>query len=120
PGDTVDAADALQVGFRQARHFVEIANLIVHDPDVRIAHVGDLTAGTADDAGEHRDLLGHQKGGEGDTEDDAKILAAITGEHLESDPVQDDTSPSTAGLNPAPNLATAFTRAVSGTRTLLC
>src|SRR5262249_12573275 len=87
PQDPGHAADPLEVRVGQARHLVDVADLVVHDPDVGVADVEDLARRALHDAQEDRQLLGHQQGGEGDAEDQAVVLAPVAGEHLHRDPV---------------------------------
>ena len=78
PFHTGDAAHAVDIVIRERLHFIEVLGVRIHHPDTGVANVLDLAPGPIHDAREDRALVRHQKRREGDGEDQAQVLGAIS------------------------------------------
>src|SRR5208282_4195589 len=86
PGHARDAADAEHVVVGDGLEVVDVTDPGVHHPEVGPVRVADLAGGAQHHAAEDRALLGDEKTGEADAEDDGKVLAPVAHQHLQGDP----------------------------------
>src|SRR5260370_33913548 len=83
PLDAFDAAHSVNIRVLQGFGLVEVFCLRVHDPDVGLGDIQDLTAGAPEDAREDRGLVFQSEGAESDREHQPCILVAIARLHFE-------------------------------------
>ena len=86
PRNALDAANAVQIVFRERLDVVGKLNVAIHHPDARALDVANLSARLQHQPAKDRRLLRDQQRRERDTQDDAQVFAAIAGQHFERDP----------------------------------
>ena len=86
PGHAGNAADAEEVVVGDGFQVIDVADAGVHHPDVGPVRVADLAGGAQHDAAKDGALLGDEKAGEADAEDDGEVFAFVSHQHLQGNP----------------------------------
>ena len=83
PGDTLDGADAVDVGVAEGFGVVDLLDHGIDDPDWG-ADVVESGSGPLHDAAKDGRLFGHEQRGEGKAADEHDVFGAVAEEHFES------------------------------------
>ena len=78
PIDPVDAPHPIELHVGHGLDLVDILDARIHNPDVGLAGIEDLTRSPQHQPDEDRDLVRHQHCREGDTEDQTDVFSLIT------------------------------------------